>query len=103
MKRLLLTVALLFGLLVSAVELPAAGAEAAPAEGSCSVAWGSAAKTAGPATSPFSEVVNVRTGRHACFDRFVVDLGGPASGYNVRYVRRVRHLASGEVIRTPGG
>lgn len=102
MKRLLVTLCLLFGLLVGSAVVPAAAA-GAPTEASCAVTWGSGDKSAGPSTSPFSEVTDVRTGRHECFDRFVVDLGGPASGYNVRYVRRLRHLASGEVIRVPGG
>ncbi len=77
-------------------------AGAAP-EGSCAVTWGSGDEAAGPSTSRFSPVVDVRTGRHACFDRLVVDLDGPASGYNVRYVRRFRGQASDEVIRLPGG
>ena len=76
MKRLLLLAAAVLGLLV----LPAVPVGAAP-EASCSVTWGSGVKAAGPATSPSSEVLDVRTGRHACYDRFVVDLDGPASGY----------------------
>jgi hypothetical protein len=69
----------------------------------CSVTWGSTAKTAGPSTNPGSPVQNVRTGGHPCYDRFVVDLGGPASGFAVRYVNRYRAEGSGDVIRLPGG
>lgn len=98
MKRLLVLVALLFGLLV----LPAVPAGAAP-EASCAVTWGSGVKSAGPSTSPLSELVNVRTGRHACYDRLVVDLDGPASGYIVRYVNVYRADGSGQVIPLPGG
>ena len=96
--------ALLVALLttVGLVGLSPAAATAAP-EAACSVTWGSTDKVAGPPTSPSSEVQNVRTGRHACFDRMVVDLGGPASGYAVRYVRRFRGAASNEVIPLPGG
>lgn len=105
MKRLLVSLALLFGLIAGpAAVLPdLAGAAPASAEGSCAVTWGSRGKSAGPPTSTFSEVTNVRTGRHACYDRFVVDLAGPASGYNVHYVHRLRGIASGDVIPLPGG
>jgi hypothetical protein len=96
--RILLALLLTLGL----VGLAPATADAAP-EATCSVTWGSAAKAAGPATSSSSPVQNVRTGRHECYDRLVVDLGGPASGYSVRYVRRFRGQASDNVIRLPGG
>src|SRR5690349_16677264 len=97
MKRLLVLLTL-----VLALGLPAASTAGAAA-GGCSVTWGSAAKSAGPATSPGSPITNVRTGRHDCYDRFVIDLGGPASGYAVRYVRRYRAEGSGDVIPLPGG
>ena len=47
--------------------------------------------------------MDVRTGRHGCFDRLVVDLDGPASGYVVRYVNVFRADGSGQVIPLPGG
>ena len=104
MKRLLVSLALLFGLIAGpAAVLPTAAGGAAPAEGSCAVTWGSGAQSAGPGTTPSSRVHNVRTGRHECYDRFVVDLTGSARGYNVRYVRRFRQDASGDVIPLPGG
>ncbi len=98
MKRLLVLVVTVLGLLV----LPAIPAGAAP-EAGCAVTWGSMPKSAGPSTSPFSEIVDVRTGRHACYDRLVVDLDGPASGYVVRYVNVFRAEGSGQVIPLPGG
>lgn len=97
MKRLavvLLTVVLAVGV----VDAPA---DAAPR--ACPTGWGSTTKSAGPSTSPNSPIQNVRTGRHACYDRLVVDLGGPASGYIVRYVNRFRAQGSGAVIPLPGG
>jgi len=97
-KRLLVLVITVLGLLL----LPAASVSAAP-EASCAVTWGSGVKSAGPSTSPFSEILNVRTGRHACFDRLVVDLDGPASGYVVRYVNVFRAEGSGQIIALPGG
>jgi hypothetical protein len=98
MKRLLVLVVTVLGLLV----LPAVPAGAAP-EAACAVTWGSQAKSAGPDTSPFSELLDVRTGRHACYDRLVVDLDGRASGYVVRYVNVFRAEGSGQVIPLPGG
>ncbi len=98
MKRLLLLAAAVLGLLV----LPAVPVGAAP-ETSCTVTWGSMPKAAGPPTSPSSEVRDIRTGRHDCYDRFVVDLDGPASGYRVRYVTQFRQDPSDQVIPLPGG
>lgn len=98
MKRAVVVVVAAVGLLVG----PAVPAGAAP-EASCAVTWGSQPKSAGPSTSPFSPIVDVRTGRHACFDRFVVDLDGPAAGYVVRYVNVYRADGSGQVIPLPGG
>ncbi len=50
------------------------------------VYWGSLSKTS--ALNPVvSTVHNLRTGRHSCFDRLVVDIGGRGQlGYTVRYV-----------------
>ena len=98
MKRLMVIAAL-----VLTLGLPAASPAGAASPRGCSVTWGSLAKSAGPATSPGSPITDVRTGEHACYDRFVVDMDGPASGYAVRYVRRYRAEGSGNVIRLPGG
>ncbi|MEU4192242.1 hypothetical protein AB0E69_10105 [Kribbella sp. NPDC026611] len=53
-------------------------------------------------TAP-TAVTNVRTGRHACFDRLVVDLSGGPTGYDVRYVSSVRQDASGRLVPLRGG
>ena len=72
------------------------GAQAAPA---CSTRWGSLAESGG--TPSAGHVTGVRAGRHACFDRLVVDVAGPTSGtdYDVRYVPQVRRDGSG--VRVP--
>ena len=54
----------------------------------------------GPTPAP--HVMNVRTGRHATFDRVVIDLDGAPSGYVVGYVREVREDGSGKVVETRG-
>ena len=98
MRRLLVIVLLAAGLLV----VPGT-ADAAPSTRACSVTWGSQEKSAGPSTSPRSPVDDARTGEHACFDRFVVDLRGPASGYVVHYVNTFGGVATGDPIPLAGG
>lgn len=69
---------------------------------SCSVRWGSLAKV-GPG-SILSPVVGARVGRHECFDRYVIDVGGsPGPGYDVRYTDRLRALGSGDELPVDGG
>ena len=48
---------------------------------------------------------DVRAGRHACFDRLVVDLGWAAPGfdaYDVRYVSQVTEDGSGRAVPLRG-
>jgi hypothetical protein len=56
--------------------------------------------TRSPATAP--EVTGIRVGRHAHFDRIVVDLAGSAPGYRVRYVRTLHRDPSGKVVNVLG-
>ena len=57
----------------------------------CGQAWGSSAKSAGVSRGTGSSypVTDVRTGRHACFDRLVVDVADRVTAMSVRYVDRV--------------
>ncbi len=75
--------------------LTAAGAlTAAPpaAAASCSTTWGSKDKTAG--TLSRATIQDLRAGRHACFDRLVVDLDGKVAlaQYNVKATGHVAKL-----------
>ncbi len=74
-----------------------------PPEAYCGITWGSGAKAAGPSTSPFSPLTDIRTGRHACYDRMVFDLEGPAAGYRVQYVNHVYTVARGALLPLGGG
>ena len=79
-------------------------AQAAPY---CGITWGSLAKQAGnhaPALGG-SELAAVRAGQHACYDRLVLDVTGSTrlGSFDVRYVDRVRHDASGAVVPLAGG
>jgi len=48
-------------------------------------------------------IINVRAGRHTCYDRMVVDLRGSGAGYTVRYVSQVLSQGQGAVIPLRGG
>lgn len=71
----------------------------------CGITWGSLAKsTVTPALGPSQDpITNIRSGRHACFDRLVVDLNGEAPRYTVRYVGSVAHQGSGLALPLRGG
>ena len=86
---------LLLSLTGAAVAVPASAATA------CSTAWGSVPEErAGLDPGP---LVAVRAGRLACWDRLVVEVEGPASGYSVRYVDVVTQDGSGNPVNVPGG
>ena len=77
----------------------------ASAAASCGVTWGSLPKTStGTGNRPLTDV---RTGRHDCYDRMVLDIRGdlPASstGYQVRYVSQFHQDGSGNLIKINGG
>ncbi len=68
---------------------------------SCSTNWGSTAESAG--TLEQGTLQGLRAGRHACFDRLVVDMSGVAPGYTVKYVNKVRREGRGDVVSVAGG
>jgi hypothetical protein len=88
---------------ITALVLPAT-AQAAPY---CGITWGSLAKQAGNPAPSFqgSELAAVRVGRHACYDRLVLDVTGSThvASYRVEYVPAVRSEGSGAVVPLRGG
>jgi hypothetical protein len=102
--HLVITLALILPLLL----LPASRADAA-ATPYCDVPWGSLPKNGsavGDLDVPGHDlggVAGVRAGRHACFDRLVVDLDQPGTHWFVSYVDKVRSGGSGFVVPTAGG
>ncbi|MCX4759770.1 hypothetical protein OG562_01950 [Streptomyces sp. NBC_01275] len=85
---------------VPAVAAPVAAAQAV----ACPTGWGSLDKTYLSSTS--TPVTNVRTGRHDCYDRLVIDVPGAAGddlGYSVGYVDTLYQDGSGRVIPVGGG
>jgi hypothetical protein len=97
MKRLLTVMAVSASLAAIALVAPTS-AEAAPF---CGIRWGSLTKTGSPASTV--PLVNVRGGRHTCYDRLVMDFAGKASGFSVRYVSAVHDQGRGEVVPLRGG
>ena len=93
-------------LLIAILTTGAIGAEASSshsASTSCAVAWGSLDKAATAAPHAPPQVSNLRTGRHACFDRIVVDLADEVTGYDVGYVDEFVADGSGTVFPIDGG
>lgn len=98
MRKLFSALAALLVALGLGLAVPAA----APTTPSyCGLVWGSLAKS-NPVMSP-GQVVNVRSGRHQCFDRLVIDVNGRAPGYHVAYVPVVTQDGSGFPVWLRGG
>jgi len=75
-------------------------AQAAPY---CGITWGSLAKA--HAAGDTESLNGVRSGRHACFDRLVIDVGGQDvsfDSYDVRYVPLVHSEAKGDPVPVRG-
>ena len=67
----------------------------------CGIRWGSQPETRNMGST--GEVVDVRAGRHTCFDRLVLDVSGAVNGYFVRHVDQVRADGSGQLVPVRGG
>ncbi|MET7292957.1 hypothetical protein ABZS79_12570 [Streptomyces griseoloalbus] len=95
----------LVGTTLAAAAVPAVATQTtAVRTAACPTGWGSLAQSDADTTS--TPVRNIRTGRHACYDRMVVDLPGTARsglGYTVRYVDRLHQDGSGRHIPVAGG
>ncbi len=91
--------AILAGLGGALTSLPAQAAAVTAQR--CHTNWGTAPRHDG--TMVQTKVHDVRAGRHACFDRLVVDLGaGQQPGFRVRYVRAFYASGSGKVVHVSG-
>jgi len=92
--RRVATVAIVVGAVAVSFVAPVAADQGAPTS--------TKTRVVERAPQPAPHVVNVRTGRHATFDRVVFDLTGAAPGYRVGYVKEVRQDGSGKVVNTRG-
>lgn len=69
--------------IAEAATTPAAAVASAPF---CGIYWGSLPKSSDAPLSN-AQLTGVRTGRHDCYDRMVIDVQGPVGGYTVNYVQ----------------
>jgi hypothetical protein len=67
----------------------------------CGITWGSLAKSSAPMVR--GPLTGVRAGRHACFDRLVIDVTGHAPGFSVQYVNAVYTEGQGALVPLRGG
>lgn len=93
--------------ITGAAGLAVTQAQAAPKPVSataCATHWGVAAKVVHRAeTAHTAKTIAVRAGKHACFERLVIDLGaGREPGFQLRYVHAVRAQGSGQVVKLRG-
>ncbi|MFC5958469.1 hypothetical protein ACFP51_29715 [Streptomyces pratens] len=113
-RTVYVTLALVGAALSTAVAPVVAAPSAAPAapapSTACPTGWGSLAKSDTADTATTTPVRDVRTGRHDCYDRMVVELPGAggggsagAVGYTVRYVDRLYQDGSGTHLPVAGG
>ncbi|MBZ2196271.1 AMIN-like domain-containing (lipo)protein [Occultella gossypii] len=99
MKRLF---TVLLSLVLGAIFIvPAGPAATAASSPYCGIRWGSLPES-DPTMSSSSWLTNVRTGRHACYDRIVFDIQGNIEGYDVRY-GTVTTEGEGRVVPLRGG
>lgn len=87
--------------LVAATTPAAIGSSIASAAPYCGITWGSTAKSS--ITMKATTVTGLRAGRHACYDRLVIDQKGAATGFDVRYVAVVTQEGSGNPVPVAGG
>lgn len=64
----------------------------------CGITWGSLPKSAVDTSAITEVLINVRTGRHDCYDRMVLDTTAPGTGHSVRYVSNIYADGSGKLI-----
>ena len=98
-----LTIAAVAASLIAPVAATVATSSASAATSPyCGITWGSLAKTSSTMTE--GNILGVRSGRHACYDRLVVDLGKGIGkvGYTVSYVPNVSGPSNIPVALTGG-
>lgn len=90
----------LLALAVVAASLAAGLYTSQPASAApyCGITWGSLPKTASDTSTTTETLIDVRTGRHDCYDRMVIDTTAPGTGYDIRYVSNVYADGSGQLI-----
>lgn len=95
---------LVLALAVSIAPVAAVASAPTASASVCEAQWGSLIKQQAAYTS--KQITNIRSGRHRCYDRLVIDLnatGKGEPGYQVTYVTRVAKDGSGATVPLRGG
>jgi hypothetical protein len=103
-SMIILGAAALASIALGTLTIPASGAAnsaRAAATPYCGITWGSLVKD--QSATAVAPLVNVRAGRHDCYDRLVLDTRARADGYRVEYVPDVYRDGSGELAPLRGG
>jgi hypothetical protein len=95
---------------IGAATLAVLGPGPVDAAARCHTGWGSLPEEAPPAHvdgSPsdgrVARLTGLRSARHRCFDRLVLDFDGRGVGFQVGYVAEVAEDGSGQVVPLAGG
>ncbi|GAA0930520.1 hypothetical protein GCM10009554_13700 [Kribbella koreensis] len=101
--RTALAVLTLAAVPAGAVSVPAHAASTAStaAAATCAARWGSLPEAS--TYRGYGLLTNVRTGRHACYDRIVFDVQGKPSWFRVHYVKNIYTIGEGKLIPLRGG
>ena len=84
-----------------AVPTLASAAPSSTVAAGCPTGWGSLPEA--NTSQGIGHLMNVRTGRHACYDRIVFDIDGKPSWFDVRYVNNVYTVGEGRLVPLRGG
>lgn len=103
MKRRAAILAMVLTGILTAITISTAAPSAAADTPYCGIRWGSLPKQSGGMV--MGALVDVRAGRHACFDRLVFDFAGRPTGYGVEYVTQVTkpQVLNGPIVPLRGG
>jgi hypothetical protein len=86
-----------------AVSAPAYAAQttSTAAAATCATGWGSLPEAS--TYQGYGQLMNIRTGRHTCYDRIVFDVQGKPSWFRVHYVNNVYTVGEGKLVPLRGG
>jgi hypothetical protein len=86
---------------LAALTVVAIGVFLAPPSSARAV-WDTAPVHVNRDVTPIPKVLDLRVGQHPTYDRVVIDLRGPISGYDIRYVKTLRYDGSGDPVPLRG-
>lgn len=91
----------MLGLAPAAIAATPTANTVKPAIACETVYWGSTPKIKNVHAA--NTLHNIRSGRHTCFDRLVIDMNAKNLGYSVKYVDKVYQVGSGQRVHLSGG